>query len=59
MGMIAKCCLLMYEMYNKKNKTEALGAWLEKAKEHQQKAIKKSQLENSDLVEELRKTYSE
>ena len=52
--MLAKCCLIMYEMNLKKNKTESLGIWLDKAKEMQQKAIKRGQMENSDLIEEYR-----
>ena len=56
--MVAKCCLLMYEMYFKKNKTESIGAWLDKAKEIQLKAMKKGQLENSDSAEEFNTTYT-
>ncbi len=56
--MVAKCCILMYNACNKKNKTESLGQWLEKAKEIQQKAIKRAQMENSDLIDEFRTTYS-
>ena len=48
----------MYNVCNKKNKTESLGQWLEKAKEIQQKAIKRAQMENSDLIDEFRTTYS-
>lgn len=58
LGMVAKCCLLMYNVCYKKNKTESLGQWLEKAKEIQQKAIKRAQMENSDSLEEFRITFS-
>lgn len=56
--MVAKCCLLMYNVCFKKNKTEPLGQWLEKSKEMQQKAIKRAQMENSDIIDEFRNTYS-
>ena len=37
--MVAKCCLLMYSVNYKRNKSENLGQWLEKSKEIQQKAF--------------------
>lgn len=56
--MVAKCCLLMYSVNYKRNKSENLGQWLEKSKEIQQKAIKRAQMENSDSIEEFRITLS-
>ena len=53
--MVAKCCFLMYEISQKRNKHEILLQWLEKAKEFQLKAIKKAQLENPDAADEYRK----
>ena len=53
--MLAKCCFLMYEISQKRNKTDVLLQWLEKAKEFELKAIKKAQVENPDAADEYRK----
>ena len=43
----------------KRSRTDSLGAWLDKAKEIQQKVIKKAQVENSEFMEEYRSTYTQ
>lgn len=59
LAMLAKSLLLMYEINLKRNRTDSLGAWLDKAKEIQQKVIKKSQVDNSEHMEEYRTTYTQ
>lgn len=53
--MISKCYLLAYEINFKRNRTDLLLTSLEKSKEFQLKAIKRAQVENPDIVEELKK----
>lgn len=56
--MVAKCFLLMYDIYQKRNRNDLLMASLEKAKDYQLKAIKKAQVDNPDLLEEYNHNLS-
>jgi hypothetical protein len=56
--MLAKCCLLMCEINKKRNNSEAILAWLQKAKDLQLKANKRAQIDNTDLLEEFNKMLS-
>ena len=58
LGMIAKCYYLAYDINLKRNRPELLVQSLEKAKEYQLKAIKRAQLDNTDLLEDFRKMLS-
>lgn len=53
--MISKCYLLAYEINLKRNRTDLLVTSLDKSKEFQLKAIKRAQVENPDIVEDLKK----
>ena len=59
LAMTAKCCLLMFDINMKKNKTDLLQQWLEKAKECQTKTMKRAQVENSDSIEDYHVTYGQ
>ena len=56
--MIAKCYYLAYDINQKRNRSELLVQSLEKAKEYQLKAIKRAQLDNTDLLDDFRKMLS-
>ena len=56
--MQAKCYLLSHEINQKRNKHEQLLVCLDKAKEYQLKAIKRSQVDNPDLLEDYKNTMS-
>lgn len=58
LGMIAKCYYLAYDINLKRNRPELLVQSLEKAKEYQLKAIKRAQLDNTDLLEDFKKMLS-
>lgn len=58
LGMIAKCYFLAYDINQKRGRTELLVHTLEKAKEYQLKAIKRAQIDNTDLLEDFKKMLS-
>ncbi|CAF0765805.1 unnamed protein product [Brachionus calyciflorus] len=58
LGMVAKCYILAYDINFKRNRSDSLLTSLEKAKEFQLKAIKRAQVDNPDLLEELKKNLS-
>lgn len=58
LGMIAKCYYLAYDINQKRNRSELLVQSLEKAKEYQLKAIKRAQLDNTDLLDDFKKMLS-
>ena len=58
LGMIEKCYYLAYDINLKRNRPELLVQSLEKAKEYQLKAIKRAQLDNTDLLEDFKKMLS-
>lgn len=58
LAMVAKCILLMYDINLKRNRTDSLGQWLDKAKEIQQKTMKRAEMENSENIDDYKATYT-
>ena len=54
LNMVAKCHLLFYEINLKRARTDALLASLNKAKECTLKATKRAQVDNTDLLPDLK-----
>ncbi len=58
MAMVAKCCFLMCEVYQKQNQSELIIEWLDKSRELYLKVLKKAQVEDPESIEEHQNMFS-
>ncbi len=58
LAMTAKCLLLMYDINLKRNRTDSLGQWLDRARDAQLKTMKRAQMDSSENLEDYKATYT-
>ena len=58
MTMVAKCCFLMCEIYQKLNQADLIVEWLDKSRDLYLKVLKRAQIEDPESLEQHQNMYS-
>ena len=58
MTMVAKCCFLMCEIYQKLNQADLIVEWLDKSRDLYLKVLKRAQIEDPESLDQHQNMYS-